>query len=291
MEVIKIYNENGILKEYPVNLHITDFEEPTLWYCKKPDCKMSNEILWDDVCESCEFLTKCNEKITEESIKPTFDIKLIKWKITDISKLVCDDLYKLNYLWYTLNEQYEDDYYNKRNSQNEIEFTPNFNYKPYILYNEWYYHEKIFVDFINKVQNGQQIFKFHKDNVNYDYEIVVMIYEFILEKVFKYNYKKYNKIDKELVRQDGFRYSHLGKNRFILNNEYDVNCLLPNSNRNIDYNIYSRTNINYINYVIDYGNVPLNFKENIIDHLYFDEATIPIANYPITFTYYEIVNS
>tara|TARA_B100000530_G_C15913139_1_gene470199 strand:+ start:81 stop:935 length:855 start_codon:yes stop_codon:yes gene_type:complete len=283
MEIIKVYNEHNNIKTSNANLariESIDTKTDTVWYCQKDDCNECNEIKKNSICTWCEFAHKhWNEQITEESMRPKFDITAIKWDITDIDKLTCNDLYKLNTLWYTLNVEFRDDYYNSRNNKNKIVFRPMYKYISNVTsYSIWSWHEYIFMDFIQKIKNGQKQFKLHKKNCNYDYEFICMIYEFILQNVFKYTYTKYNQIDKELVREDGFRYSYLGNNRFILMHEYDENKLLPNSNKDISYTI---NNINTYN-------TPNDFKDNIVDYLYFDNVTISIANYPIVFTYYTL---
>ena len=301
MEIIKLYQENGEIKEAKVNLKKTDYEKKeNLWVCRKEDCGEYNEIENEEVCGACKLANKhWDEEITEKSLRPKFDIKLIKWQISDIDELGCDDLYKFSYLYSTLNDDNQDDYFNPRNNKNKIEFEPEFNNidVEYFDYGIWFHHQNIFTDFIKKVKNKQTKFKLHKKNSNYMYSFVCMIYEYILKNIFKYQYKKYNKIDKELVREDGFRRGRFSDDTFILLNEYDKNNLLPNVDvwdiDDIGYKSYCRPSqhTRLSDYIPDhYSYVPKDFKEYEVDLLVFDEASIPVANYPIEFTYYEILD-
>ena len=87
MEIIKLYQENGEIKEAKVNLKKTDYEKKeNLWVCRKEDCEEYNEIENEEVCGACKFANKhWDEEITEKSLRPKFDIKLIKYPIIGLS--------------------------------------------------------------------------------------------------------------------------------------------------------------------------------------------------------------
>lgn len=173
-------------------------------------------------------------EIKEIDNGPTY----ISWNIIDKNKICFNDILILN----------------NYDARSDTILTPKVNL--YYSENEFDKYRRLMIDFLDSIRNNNKIFRFYKPSEDFSNMI-----EFILNDIFKYNFKKYNSL--ELVLTGCYQFTDEG---YFFDNNLIKNCGCQNIPS--DFNLYK-----------EYEEVDSDTNENII-----------YSKYPFEFTFYEIID-